>query len=193
MLKELFDRALDDEPVFGDGDIAQRAMAQGRGIRRRRRALTAGGAVAAAVVAVVVALNLVPGTAGSPPPAPVPAAVALIARVEPGCVWWPMSDDATDVYVSLVPDITEPQREALGKALRNDPLVRNLLFESRQEAYERFKQLWTDSPEFVASVDTESLPDSFRVKLARSSQYAKFEATYAGRPGVAALIGGVCP
>lgn len=190
-LKDLFDRALDDEPAFPDSGIAQQAMAQGRGIRRRRRVLLIGGSTAAAVVAVLALLNLTPAPAG-PPPRASAAAVELMAQSEPQCRW-PVSEDATDVGIFLRPDITGQQRDALQDALRADPLVRNLRFESHNDAYGRFKQLWTDSPDFVASVDASQLPESFRLKLIPSPQYSAFAAIFADRPGVEDLVGGVCP
>ncbi|SNY28218.1 permease-like cell division protein FtsX [Paractinoplanes atraurantiacus] len=193
-LKELFDQALDDEPAFADGDVAARVMAQGRSIRRRRRrrGVVVGGSAAAALVAVVVGLNLGAAPA-DPPPVAVPAALALIAQAEPRCAWQAGSDDATDVFVVLWEDVSDGQQDALRDALRADPLVRDLRFESRGQAYERFKNLWSDSPEFVASVDESSLPSSFRLKLVRPSQFSEFAAVYAGRPGVQDVIGGVCP
>ncbi|XVV13665.1 permease-like cell division protein FtsX [Actinoplanes sp. CA-131856] len=191
-LKELFGRALDDEPAFADGDVAARAMAQGRGIRRRRRGMVAGGSVAAALVAAVVGLNL--GSApADPPPVAVPAALTLIAQAEPQCAWQAASDDATDVYIALWEEVSEEQRDTLRDALRADPLVRDLRFESQEQAYERFKNLWSDSPDFVASIDESTLPTSFRLKLGQPSRFSEFAAAYAGRPGVQSVIGGECP
>ncbi|WP_229073297.1 permease-like cell division protein FtsX [Actinoplanes sp. DH11] len=188
-LKDLFDRVLDDEPVPPDGDLAGQAMAQGRGIRRRR-GLIVGGSVASAIVAVVVALNLTPAPAGPPPQ--VSAAAARLAQAEPQCTW-PVPDDATDVSIFLRQDVTERQRTGLRDALDGDPLVRNLVFETRQEAYEKFKVLWRDSPDLVAAVDASQLPESFRLELTTPAQYPAFAARFAGRAGVEDLIGGMCP
>ncbi|MEV6299466.1 permease-like cell division protein FtsX [Actinoplanes sp. NPDC051861] len=195
-LKHLFDRALDDEPAFLDGEVARQVMAQGRGIRRRRQLLVGGSA--AAVVAVLAALNFVSLPADAPPPewagqpTQVPAALAMIAKAEPQCTW-PAPDAATDVFISVRHEATEQQRDALQEALGADPAVRGLIHETREEAYERFKVLWRDSPDFLQSVDVASMPESFRLKLIRSSQYAEFAATYAGRPGVEEIFGGDCP
>jgi hypothetical protein len=188
-LKDLFERALEDEPVLPEGDLAQQVMAQGRGIRRRR-SLLVGGSTAAAVVAVVVALNLTPAPAE--PPLQVSAAAARLAQAEPQCTW-PVSNDATDISIFLKQDITGRQREALQDALRADPLVRDVLFESREQAYEKFKELWRDSPDFVASVGAEQLPESFRMELIQPAQYPGFAARYADRPGVEDVLGGTCP
>ncbi|MEU4624181.1 permease-like cell division protein FtsX [Actinoplanes sp. NPDC023801] len=189
-LKDLFDRALDDEPSLPDGDFARQVMAQGRGIRRRRHGLLAGGAMAAAAVAVVAALGLTPAPTGPPPW--IPEALALVAQTEPQCTW-PASDNATDVWISLRPDSSEQQHDALRDALHADPLVRNVRFDSREVVYERLKQLWSDSPDFVAAIDPSSVTDSFRLKLTGPAEYSKIVAGYAGRPGVAYVAGGVCP
>lgn len=187
-LKDLFDRALDDEPLSPDGDLARQAMAQGRGIRRRRGLLVGGST--AAVVAVAVALNLTAAPTG--PPVQMSAGAARMAQAEPQCRW-SVSGDATDVAIFLRQDITGRQRQALQDALRADPLVRSLLFETRQQAYVRFKELWRDSPDFVAAVDESQLPESFRLELIRPTQYSRFAATYADRAGIQDLVGGTCP
>ncbi|BBH66186.1 hypothetical protein ACTI_28710 [Actinoplanes sp. OR16] len=189
-LKELFDRALDGEPAFLDGEAAAQVMAQGRGIRRRRRALAIGGTAAAAVVAVVAVPGLLPGPTGPPlPPPQPPPAVALVAQARPECTW-PVTSAATDVVITLRQDITEQQREALRVDLSADPRIRTMAYETRKEAYERFQELWRDSPDFHQAL---SVPDSFQLRLTSPQQYAEVAAAYSGRPGVEYLVGGVCP
>jgi ferric-dicitrate binding protein FerR (iron transport regulator) len=184
-LRDLFGRALDDEPVFPDGD-AQRAMARGRGIRRRR-GLAAGGCAAAAVlVAVLAAVDLTAEPAGPPPD--VPGALAL---AEPECTWGEPGDP-TDVWISLRDDVTAPQRAELEAALGADQRLQGLRFVSHDEAFQRFEDLWRDSPDFLAAVDESSLPDSFRLRLTGPSLFPEVAATYTGRPGVEHVYGGVC-
>lgn len=187
-LKHLFDQALDAEPVPPAGDLADRAMQQGRRIRRRR-GLLVGAPVAAAAVAVTV--GLLASTPADPPPE-VPAAATMLARAEPQCTW-AVSGDATDVSLFLRDDATTDQQQALDLALRADPLVGNLLFESREQAFQKFKVLWRDSPDFAASVDAAQLPTAFRFKLTQPSQYPAFAAAYRDRAGVADVVGGACP
>jgi cell division transport system permease protein len=188
-LHELFERALDGEPVPPPGDLAQLAMTGGRRIRRRR-GLLAGGSAAALAVAVVVGLNLAPGPAE--PPQTVPAGIAAAMPPDPACTW-PVQNEVSDVSIFLTSDVTDAQRAALNDALRTDPLVRELRYESRAEAYERFKRLWRDSPDFVASVGPQQLPESFRVQLTDASGYRRLAETFRYRPGVQDLIGRVCP
>jgi cell division transport system permease protein len=189
-LKELFDRALEDEPVPPDDGIAQLAMAQGRGLRRRR-GLLIGGSAAAAVLAVVAALNL--ATPAQPETTvQLSAAAAALAQAEPQC-GWKVAGDATDVAIFLSEDATAQQRDAVEDALRADPLVRSITFQTRETAYEKFKQLWADSPEFVEAVSPASMPESFRLELTEPERYAELSGKYAGRAGVSQVIGGTCP
>ncbi|BFU44992.1 permease-like cell division protein FtsX [Krasilnikovia sp. MM14-A1004] len=187
-LRGLFERALDDEPVPPPGDPALTAMVRGRGIRRRR-GLLIGGSVLTAVVAAVVAVN-VAVTPAVPPPASV--ADAMVAAAIPECTL-PENDGATDIFLFLTQDITAPQRSGLLDALRADPAVRDLRYESREEAFARFKELWADSPDFVQSVSPESLPQSFRVQLTEPSAYREFAARFRYRTGVAELVARACP
>jgi len=188
-LRGLFERALDDEPVPPPGDPVRQAMAHGRRIRRRR-GLLAGGSAAVLVAATTVAFNLAlaPDEA---PPMPVSRAAMAMGPAEPGCSW-PVLDAATDVSLFLGDDITLAQIAGLRDALWSDPDVRDVQFESRAQAYQKFKVLWRDSPDFVAAVGAESLPQSFRVQLARPAGYPRFAAVFAGRAGVTELVGQAC-
>jgi cell division transport system permease protein len=188
-LHELFERALDDEPVPPPGDPVRQAMTHGRRIRRRR-GLLVGGSAAALAVAVVVGLNLTPGL--GEPPQTVSADIAAAMPADPACTW-PVQNRVSDVSIFLTFDVTAAQRTALQDALRADPLVRELRYESRQEAFERFRQLWRDSPDFVASVSPQALPESFRVELTDASGYRRLAASFRDRPGVQDLVGRVCP
>jgi cell division transport system permease protein len=56
------------------------------------------------------------------------------------------------------------------------------------QAFEKFKVLWRDSPDFVNSVGPESLPASYRVKLKDPEQYKTFAASVANLPGVQDIV-----
>ena len=188
-LRGLFDRALDDEPVPPPGDPVHQAMTAGRRIRRRRT-LLAGGSVATAVLAAVVAANLALAPDGPPPP-PVSANAALMAQANPGCTV-PVTDRATDVAVFLRDDITLEQVGELRDDLWSDPAARDVRFESREQAFQTFKKLWSDSPDFVAAVDPADLPQSFRLRLADPGRYPRFVQAFHDHPGVQDIVGGSC-
>jgi len=184
-LRGLFERALDDEPVPPPGDPVGQAMAHGRRIRRRRGVLV-GGSAARAVVAVLATLNVVLAPAEPPPP---------VSAAMPALVTAPCAEKvkrAEQVAIFLNHDITDAQRLNLDAALRADPIVRNLRFESREQAYVKFAELWRDSPDFVASVGPEALPESFRVDLAEPAGYPRFAARVKKQAGVDQIVGMPC-
>ena len=187
-LQDLFERALDGEPVPPPGDPARQAMAQGRRIRRRR-GLLVGGSAAALVVATTLALNLIvsPGT----PPPKVSAAAAAAMPADPACTW-PVQDDASDISIFLADGITDAQRTALHDALRADPAVRDLRYESREEAFEKFRLLWRDNPDLVSSVSPQALPESFRLRPAEPSDYRHLAEAFGDRAGVEDFVGRTC-
>jgi len=188
-LQDLFERALDGEPVPPPGDPVRQAMTHGRRIRRRR-GLLAGASVAAVVVATTLALNLTVAPDTAPPT--VSAAAAAAMPTDPACTW-PVRDDASDISIFLVADVTDAQRTALYDALRADPAVRDLRYESREEAYEKFAALWRDSPDLVAAVSPESMPESFRLVPADPSDYRRLADAFRHRAGVGDLVGRTCP
>ncbi|GAA3352064.1 hypothetical protein GCM10020358_84860 [Amorphoplanes nipponensis] len=189
-LRGLFQRALDDEPWPAPGDPVAQAMAQGRRIRRRR-GLLAGGSAAVLVAAAGLVAHLAFGPAPAPPSSLPQVAIAM-GPADPSCTW-PVRDAATDVSLFLSEEATAVQISGLRDALRADPGVRDVRFESRAQAYQRFKELWHDDPDFLQSVSAESLPQSFRVQLTQPSEYPRFAAAFTHRPGVADLVGRACP
>jgi cell division transport system permease protein len=93
-----------------------------------------------------------------------------------------------EVSIFLREDITPPQTEAIGQAIAKNPLVLSKSFESRDEAFAKFKVLWKDSPDFVASVGPESLPASYRVKLKDPEKYKDFASSLDGLTGVQDIV-----
>jgi cell division transport system permease protein len=187
-LRMLFERALDDEPVPPPGDLAQEAMAEGARLRRRRGLLAGGSAAGVlAVLITVVALNLTAPRLGTT------AESAAIARPASSACVMGVRQDATDVAIFLRADITDRQTQDVYDALRSDPLVLTTTFESREQAFQKFKTLWRDSPDLIRAVSPESMPTSFRVTLAEPAQFPAFEARFKGDPGVTQIVGSRCP
>jgi cell division transport system permease protein len=54
-----------------------------------------------------------------------------------------------EVSIFLRSDVTDAQRQAIDQAISSNPLVSNKTYETREEAFNRFKELWQDSPDFV--------------------------------------------
>ncbi|MET3429676.1 MYXO-CTERM domain-containing protein [Actinoplanes tereljensis] len=193
-LREQFDRAVDDDPGADPGEMALAAIVAGGRIRRRRREVAAA-TVAAAMVLVagaVTAVTLRPGEAGpaSPPAAIAPAMMMLVAA--PSCAPKTVEKNATDVVIFLGPAVTGPREAELRSRLADDPRVDAVNFEGREQAYERFRKLWSDSPDFVASVNPTDLAETFRVRMVDRSRYASFRAEYATVDGIEWIEGRVC-
>ncbi|MFI6261391.1 permease-like cell division protein FtsX [Micromonospora sp. NPDC051006] len=189
-LRLLFDRALADEPEPAPGDLAGQAMATGTSLRRRRHGLMAAGAAGLAAIVALGVVNVATPTERSLPPAPVPAGFGML--LNPACES-PVRDTATDVSIFLTTDITDQQRSAMSQVLHADPAVRSLAYESREEAHARYQRMFEDAPELVAAVKPSQLPESFRIKLTRQSQYANLAARVERLPGVDEIVGSECP
>jgi cell division transport system permease protein len=84
--------------------------------------------------------------------------------------------------------VTQPQKDALSAAIGSDPLVQSVTFETKQEAYDRFKQIYASAPDLVNQTQPDSLPESYRVKLKDPSTFDQFQAKYATMDGVDTII-----
>jgi cell division transport system permease protein len=93
-----------------------------------------------------------------------------------------------EVSIFLRDDVTDAQRSALDQAIDANPLVQSKTYESKDQALEKFKQLWKDSPEFINSVGPDSLPESFRVKLKDPEKYASFAEEIKGQQGIQDIV-----
>jgi cell division transport system permease protein len=93
-----------------------------------------------------------------------------------------------EVSIFLREDVTDAQSAAISQAIDRSPLVKSKTFESREQAFEKFKVLWRDSPDFINSVGPESLPASYRVKLKDPEQYKAFASQVQGLPGIQEIV-----
>jgi cell division transport system permease protein len=93
-----------------------------------------------------------------------------------------------EVSIFLRSDVTEAQRANIDQAISSNPLVSDKTYETRKEAFDRFQQLWADSPDFVKSVGPDSLPESFRVKLKDPEKYKEFADQISGMAGIQDVI-----
>jgi cell division transport system permease protein len=80
--------------------------------------------------------------------------------------------DKVQVSIYLTDDVTDPQRDAIAAALEQSPEVRNYIYESKAEAYERFTQQFQEQPALIANTPQDALPESFRVELVNPERYA---------------------
>jgi cell division transport system permease protein len=96
--------------------------------------------------------------------------------------------DKIEVAIFLKPEITDDQRASLEGALKSDPLVREVIYESKDEAFKKFQSMFADVPAVVDAVKPGQLPESFRVGLVNPEQYQQVREAYVGKEGVDQII-----
>lgn len=93
-----------------------------------------------------------------------------------------------EVSIFLDNEISPEQQMALETQLKEDPLVREVHYESSEEAFERFKTLFEDAPDLVNAVDKGVLPASFRVKLHDPEKYDQIYNKFKDAEGIDEII-----
>jgi cell division transport system permease protein len=79
--------------------------------------------------------------------------------------------DKVQVSIFLADDVTDEQRAAIEQQLDASPEVASFIYESKEEAYERFQQQFSQQPELVENTPADALPESFRVELENPERY----------------------
>jgi cell division transport system permease protein len=93
--------------------------------------------------------------------------------------------DKVQVSIFLSDKATDQQRNAIETQLKNSPEVKHFIYESKTEAYARFKQQFSQQPELVQNTPADALPESFRVELVNPERYSVIAATFPnGKNGV---------
>ena len=96
--------------------------------------------------------------------------------------------DNIEVSVFLEPEVTGAQRDEIRGTLEGLPEVQEITYESKEVAFERFQELYQDSPDLVANARVEIMPESYRVKLVDPEEVGVVVATMDGRPGVERVV-----
>lgn len=86
------------------------------------------------------------------------------------------------------PEITSEQEDDLRDDLQAHTAVDRVFYESKEDAYERFVELFSDQPNLVESVDIDVLPASFRVRLVDPELVAVVADEFAAYPGVEEIV-----
>jgi cell division transport system permease protein len=79
--------------------------------------------------------------------------------------------DKVQVSIFLADGVTDQQRTAIKEQLQHSPEVKNFIYESKAEAYARFKEQFKQQPELVQNTPQDALPESFRVELVNPERY----------------------
>ena len=124
-----------------------------------------------------VPMSVVPQPRHSGPRLLLLAALAVLALLVAGTAvvvaWYrdahpapvPPAPPGYQVSVFLTADATGPDKRAIEAALPDLRPVGGIQFETRQEAWQRFKEQFKDSPDLVNSTRPESLPESYRLTV----------------------------
>lgn len=83
-------------------------------------------------------------------------------------------------------EVTQAQKDQILTDLKSPqlaPYVEKVFYESKQEAYSRFKQQFKDSV-LSDNVTVDQMPESYRVRLKNPEQYQVVSQVFADRPGV---------
>lgn len=92
--------------------------------------------------------------------------------------------DATEVASCADGAVTAEQRDQIAADLESlDPLVTEFFYESNQDAYERFREQFRNSP-VLDSIPQEAIPESYRVNLSDPTRYEVIRAAFEQAPGV---------
>ncbi|MFD4207337.1 permease-like cell division protein FtsX [Micromonospora tulbaghiae] len=93
-----------------------------------------------------------------------------------------------EVSIFLKTDATKEQVDALGQQLGQDPLVKDSTYVNKEQAYERFQQMYADAPDLVSAVKPDQLPESYRVKLNDPEQYKAIYDKYKATEGIDTIV-----
>ena len=95
-----------------------------------------------------------------------------------GLLIWHMIDDMKQIYydkvqvsIFLADNVTDQQRQAIEQQLKSSSEVKHFIYESKAEAYARFKEQFKQQPELVQNTPQDALPESFRVELVNPERY----------------------
>ena len=89
-----------------------------------------------------------------------------------------------EVSVFLRDEASQGEIDGLSQKIHAMPEVQQVFYESKEQAYERFVNLFEESPALVENVSPESLPASFRVKLNDPGKFAVISARLAAEPAI---------
>ncbi|HEX2239589.1 MAG TPA: permease-like cell division protein FtsX [Actinomycetota bacterium] len=89
-----------------------------------------------------------------------------------------------EISVYLLDDATEGEIQTLTRDVSQMPEVENVTYVSKADAFEEFKTLYEDQPEFWQTLPPDSLPASLRIKLTDAKHTEVVASRIEGAPGV---------
>ena len=79
---------------------------------------------------------------------------------------------------------TEAQRADIEQALRGNPEVAEVFYETKEQAYAQFREYYANNEPILKSTTVDMMQDSFRVKLKNPEEYQGVVSAVSGLPGV---------
>jgi FtsX extracellular domain len=92
--------------------------------------------------------------------------------------------DGIEITVHLLDGISSSERQAIGERLRRHPGATKITFETKEEAANRFAELFKDQPELIENIDPGVLPESWRVLVPEGSETLRLDTELSAMPGV---------
>jgi cell division transport system permease protein len=94
-----------------------------------------------------------------------------------------------EVSVFLNDNINPEVMTHIGQLLNGMPEVAKVDFESKEQAYQRAKDvIFKNEPEVIRNISPDALPASFRVKLKDPRQFSVVAARLGGQPGIDSIV-----
>ncbi|MEV4712530.1 permease-like cell division protein FtsX [Micromonospora sp. NPDC049374] len=93
-----------------------------------------------------------------------------------------------EVSIFLNAEVTDEQRSALATQLESDPLVSQVTYVNKDEAFQRFQEMFRDSPDLLSAVKADQLPESYRLKLVNPEEYKTISDQYTSVEGVDQVV-----
>jgi len=109
--------------------------------------------------------------------------IALLVQAEVNLIIKAAEADV-EVTVFLSDTISPAQQQQLSELLTGMPEVKTVQYESKDQAYQHFQQIFKDQPDLIRNVTPDALPASFRVTLKDPEQFRVVAAQLQGQPGI---------
>jgi cell division transport system permease protein len=89
-----------------------------------------------------------------------------------------------EVSVYLKEDVSQEEIDALGRKIAAIPEVEQHFFETKEQAWARYQELFRDQRNLLENVDADAMPESFRIKLRNPEDFPVISARLAGDPAI---------
>ena len=96
--------------------------------------------------------------------------------------------EKVQVAVYLQDNVSTSDQSHLLGLIQHMPEVESVRYESKQQAFERYKKIFANQPQLTQNIGANALPASFRIKLKDPKQYAVVAARLTGQPGIEKIV-----